>query len=789
MRKYNFSLRTSLVLTVLAMGLLGMVLAVITGEVYRELAFQNQSRSFANLVDLKTQDLLEKTIKNTSELGLTVQSNTHFRRALSSKNLTDIQKTLNEQFHRFFVTMDILKLEKLYTFDTEFNLIGYSTEGSTRLNTGQIPCPTIINRVKTRIGASRLKTYSEMCLTNDMPYLGVIVPIGGIRLKGYLLVAIDPTRNLIETEKALGTPLTLSSIDGRTLYESENWPSKDAKNILLSNYVLHNKRNRPIYNFTFATDVANLHDQLATTRAIIIISASLITLLTVVFSLLLLQKTAINPLAKLTQQLRRVKEDRSYLGKEVAVSGNSEVIELAEDFNNMTGELNVLYKTLEAMAFTDSLTGLPNRAQFYDRLEQATQLSSRDNKPFMLMVLDLDRFKFVNDTLGHHIGDQLLQVIAARLQTVIGEDDAIARLGGDEFAAILSAPHNLEAPQDVAKNILHAMSEPVIIGNHRLNVGTSIGIAYCPQDGHDSNQLMQRADLAMYHAKKSHEGYTLYESHLDKHSLIQLNLESELKHAIENNQLELHYQPKINLSSHCTTGVECLVRWIHPTRGFMPPDEFIPLSEQTGLINPLTRWVLETALLQCARWHKAGKLISVAVNISARSLETTELLDIVSAALVKTGIAPHWLVLELTESAVMTNPDRAMDMLTKLHYTGVRISVDDFGTGYSSLAYLKKLPVSDIKIDKSFVMEMDSDGSDAVIVRSTIDLAHNMGLDVIAEGVENEEVWNMLVNLGCDHAQGYFMCKPCKADDINEWLEESDWGYKKMIKVISRNAE
>ena len=210
------------------------------------------------------------------------------------------------------------------------------------------------------------------------------------------------------------------------------------------------------------------------------------------------------------------------------------------------------------------------------------------------------------------------------------------------------------------------------------------------------------------------------------------------------------------------------------------------MAEHTGLIQPLTRWVIETALLQCAKWHKAGKLISVAVNISARSLENSDLLEAVSNGLDKTGVAPHWLVLELTESAVMSNPDRALEMLTKLKYTGVRISVDDFGTGYSSLGYLKKLPVSDIKIDKSFVLEMDKDGSDAVIVKSTIDLAHNMGLSVIAEGIENKKVWNMLVELGCDSAQGYFMCKPCKADDLDLWLDNSEWGYKKFVTVLEK---
>jgi EAL domain-containing protein (putative c-di-GMP-specific phosphodiesterase class I) len=295
---------------------------------------------------------------------------------------------------------------------------------------------------------------------------------------------------------------------------------------------------------------------------------------------------------------------------------------------------------------------------------------------------------------------------------------------------------------------------------------------------------MQRADMAMYHAKNNRQGYTFYESNLDQHSLIQLNLETDLYDAIHKDQLELYFQPKIDLRTNRTIGVEALVRWNHPKRGFLPPDEFIPMAEQTGLIQPLTRWILEAALRQCAQWHEEGLLINVAVNLSARSLEDTQILEMVSSALTKSGVAPHWLALELTESAVMANPDRAMEMLTKLHYRGVRISVDDFGTGYSSLAYLKKLPVSDIKIDKSFVMDMHKDGSDEVIVHSTIDLAHNMGLSVIAEGVENKTVCDRLLALGCDIAQGYYMCKPLPAKELNRWLRQSQWGARRRVKAV-----
>ncbi|WP_455203752.1 bifunctional diguanylate cyclase/phosphodiesterase [Kaarinaea lacus] len=783
--KFRSSMRSTLGLTIIIMGVLGMALAVATGEIYRKLAVENQRDAFENLVHLKVNDILGDTITKTSELGQSIQSDKNFRNVLRQKNADSINEQLNQQFHRYFVTLSVIKLEKILAFDTQFNLVGYSTEGSKDIGPHNMPCPNIIDAAKKRQGADRLKIISETCLTKGEPYITVIVPIGGVWLKGYLLVATNPTLNLTAAEKALGMPLTLSIPPNKVVYKSPSWPEDTAlKKIIISRYTLNSPNSGHTYTFSFAFDVESFYQKLEKTRAIILTAAGFATLITVLLSLLILQKTTLNPLGTLTRQLRRVRQDKTHLGERVKVKGNIEISELAEDFNAMTGELHVLYQTLESMAFTDSLTNLPNRALFYDRLEQSTLVAKRQETPFLLFMLDLDRFKYVNDTLGHHIGDQLLQEIANRLQESVRKSDTVARLGGDEFAAILPGVDSVETAELIAKKVIKLVGEPAIIDNHNLTVGASIGIVRCPHDGTDNHQLMQRTDMAMYHAKNNHHGYTFYESNLDRHSLIQLNLEADLHEAIDKDQLQLYYQPKIDLKNQCTVGVEALVRWNHPKRGFIPPDEFIPMAEQTGLIQSLTRWVLSTALKQCAKWQQKNILINVAVNLSARSLENTEILDIVDTALNQANVAPHWLSLELTESAVMANPDRAMEMLTKLHFKGVRISVDDFGTGYSSLAYLKKLPVSDIKIDKSFVLDMHKDSSDEVIVHSTIDLAHNMGLSVIAEGIENQDVWDMLVNLNCDIAQGYFMCKPLPADKLADWLWESRWGLKNKIKAV-----
>jgi len=775
------SIQTSLGLTVLVMGLVGIFLTIITGEIYRHQALENQRNALESLVKLKVDDILQDILTKTSQLGLSIQADRNFRNAYQDKNAENIQTQLNQQFHRLHVTLNVLKLEKFIAFDKNFNVVGHSSEGSRLFGPTTIPCPDIIDLALTRTGAERIKVISEFCLARNKPVVSVLVPIGGAWLQGYLLIVVDPTLNISVAEKQLAMPLKIVSPNNAVMFESPQWPRESDSTFVIAKNTLYDAQNSPLLELSFASDVASLHKKLETTRLLIIIAAAVATLLTGLLSLLLLQRSALKPLGILTKQLQLVRQDKTHLGERVSVTGNIEICALADDFNDMSGELHILYNTLENMAFTDSLTGLPNRALFYDRLEQATQLGLQGNAPFLLFMLDLDRFKYINDTLGHHIGDQLLQEVGMRLQNSIRTTDTIARLGGDEFAAILPTDDGDHAGITIAEKILKSLSSPVIIDKRNLTISASIGIVRCPIDGDDSNQLLQRADVAMYHAKNNRHGYTFYDNELDKHSILQFNLEADLYQAIENNNLELYYQPKVDLASGQTVAVEALLRWNHPERGFIPPDQFIPLAEHSGLIHPLTRWVINTALKQCAEWHDTGLKIGVATNLSARSLEDTQILDTVRTALRTTKVNPRSLSLELTESAVMADPNRAMEVMSSLCALGTHISVDDFGTGYSSLAYLKKLPVSELKIDKSFVIDMSQDSSDEVIVHSTIDLAHNMGLVVTAEGVENQEVWDKLCALGCDLAQGYYMCKPCSAANLSKWFFKSPWGLRASL--------
>jgi len=443
-----------------------------------------------------------------------------------------------------------------------------------------------------------------------------------------------------------------------------------------------------------------------------------------------------------------------------------------------TSELAAANEELEHQALHDSLTDLPNRVLLLDRLNQAILTNQRSDTKLALFMIDLDRFKEINDTLGHHYGDIILQQVANRMREVLHQSSTVARLGGDEFAILLPAIEGKKEPANIATAIIHAIDQPFVLEEQAFHVGASIGVALFPEHGTDTSTLMRHADIAMYVTKNNNGDYTFYDSSLDQHSRDRLALTTELRHAIDHDELRLHYQPKIDFKTGNVTEVEALVRWEHPRFGLMTPDHFISLSEHTGLIRPLTLWVIREALNTCHQWHAMGQKLKVAVNLSTHNLHDPQLTKHIQQACKECGVDTSYLVLEITESAVMSDPISAMKILGELSDMGINLSIDDFGTGYSSLSYLKQLPMDEIKIDKSFVMDMINDKDDYVIVRATIDLAHNMGRKVIAEGVESPEIWDTLDRMGCDMAQGNYISIPRSADDFALWLQDSQWSLQ-----------
>ena len=427
---------------------------------------------------------------------------------------------------------------------------------------------------------------------------------------------------------------------------------------------------------------------------------------------------------------------------------------------------------LEYQATHDPLTGLPNRARLHAELDEAFRGDDFGRPGLAFLLVDLDRFKEVNDTFGHHYGDLLLQSLGPRLRDALGGIGTVARLGGDEFGVVIRNAGEAEAVR-AAEAVLRLVAQPILVRGQALEVGASIGLALAPKHARDAAALLQCADTAMYAAKRSHAGYLIYTGGAAGCTPKRLTMVGELRRGIEQGQLTLHYQPKVDLRTGRACGAEALVRWAHPRDGLLAPSDFLGIAEQTGLIRPLTHWVLNTATLQCSAWHRMGVGLGVAVNLASESLQEPGLVDSVAGLLDCSGAPPGKITLEVTETAMMADPLMAMDVLGRLRGLGVRISIDDFGTGYSSLAYLKDLPIDEVKIDRSFVKNVSTDLQDACIVRSVVELGHNLGLRVVAEGAEDAEAVSVLESLGCDVVQGFYFARPLPPDRVTDWLKAS----------------
>ncbi len=522
--------------------------------------------------------------------------------------------------------------------------------------------------------------------------------------------------------------------------------------------------------------------------------------------------SALRPIVRLVEGYRRVSQGD--LDTVVNVSSDDELGRLALAFNKMvaklkastqekdtvlvqlqdlnanlesrveerTQELAIVNKELEHLALHDPLTNLPNRSLIQDRLQQCVFEAKRDKHSFSVIMMDLDRFKEVNDTLGHNFGDLLLMEVGQRLRQVIRETDTFGRLGGDEFAVILPGA-DIETGMLVANKLLTALEDSINIDGMELSISASLGIASFPEHGVNPSSLLKSADVAMYEAKQNKEGYCVYQFNNDPNTPRRLSLMGELRRAVAEDTLSLAFQPKIHLQSKKVIGAEVLLRWQHPDKGFIPPDEFIPLAEQTGLIKPLTEWVIRNAFESYARWCGSGLRVPLAINLSMYNLRDNHLPGFVNSMLAQHHVQSSDITFEITEGTIMHDPLQTMKILSAMEDMGICLSIDDFGTGYSSLSNLKKLPVHELKIDKAFVMDMASDNDDVAIVRTIIDLASNLRLSVVAEGVESEHAFELLKTMGCDSAQGYFISKPIFESEFLQFVAQRKFRLEPQLKI------
>ena len=510
-------MRSSLLFTIILMGLLTVGFTIFTGGVYLQQTLDNRQQIFTEVVELEVHNLWDSLKDETQALGLSVQSEKRFRQAFEQNSQVKIEEALNESFHRAYVTLNILNLKKIILYNKEMQKVYQSSEGE---QVDSNVCESIVEKAKLRTGAARLKTIHQVCSYKDGIRLVTLVPIGGLLIKGYLSVVVDPVINLSKAEQGLGIPVMIKNVKDDLLYVSENWPEQyDLKNIMLVHYGNRAGNETAVAHFYFANDVTELQDSLFKARMSLISFVVAVTLAVMMIALGLFRKTILTPLDKITGYLNKVRLDKKYLNTDLEINGGSkELVNLANEMNGMSRELGRLYHELEEMAFTDSLTGIPNRALLFDRLSQMTLIAGRDKTEaeFMLMMMDLNLFKSVNDSLGHHVGDKLLVAVAARLQKALRVSDTVARIGGDEFAMILYAVNDKGVATAVADKITALMSELFEIDGYELDVGMSIGIARFPDDGKNSEELLHKADVAMYHAKRSEQPYVFYEAEMEK---------------------------------------------------------------------------------------------------------------------------------------------------------------------------------------------------------------------------------------------------------------------------------
>ena len=765
MKRFHINLLTGLVLSIVLLGVISAAAILITTRIYRDLTFDFERQYLSRLLAIKSSDILLQLERNAFQLGLRIQASEDFRTAREANDEFVLSAELEHQFKQGLITANTVTAVGLYAFDLDFNLLGAALSDGADSEGGSVLCPDLVSKARIREGPRRLQPATEICLSGNRPYQAVIIPVGGLDPSGYLQVVSDPVPALYRLDEVLNMPVRIELPDDTRLYQSPGWGEIPTASTVVSDFVVHTNDSRPAIRIAAARNADALVDKLDQTDTRLIAVVIAIILVSVATALWFVKYSVFKPLQELSNRLRGGR-----LGSGAAVSEIPAALAPAAPASFQA--LGELYETLRDMAIRDPLTGTYNRALLEDRLKQAIAEHRRTPTITAVMLVDLVRFKYVNDLLGHHTGDVLLKQVVERMAGVLRESDTLGRLGGDEFAIILPDTDGAQASQ-VAQKIMHAMESEFEVENHTLSASVSIGIALMPQHGEEVDTLLRHADYAMYAAKKTQSDYTIYNPNItEEASVARMALDGVLNENIDRNDLFLVYQPVIDFHTGQVSYLEALVRWRQPDGRILLPETFIRVAEQSGLIRLLSEWIINTACRELVRLQQVSPGLRVGINLSMHNLHDYKLTGVIEKALERYRLEPACLLLEITETGVMLDPSQVIEILNQLSSMGLTLSIDDFGTGHSSLAYLKRLPVHTLKVDKSFVTDMDSDDDNASIVHATIDLAHNMGLTVTAEGVETRPVHDLLKGMGCDYYQGYYVGEPMESAVIIGWLNE-----------------
>jgi len=702
------------------------------------------------------------------------------------KRLVEYRKDINKQYPAMDISANEMEIQQ-DKINSGFEILKREIESESLTPTSEQLYPELI---KTHLNWIKAISQTRIYMTNRLASFSIeILKDQGKSLNDFhdiFMQSLKKLKKLYQNEDSFEAEEILNSIEKlsqkwlvnflimREISEHGEWRSDT---MIMKNRIFPVMKtitlDLNLLETTLRTEKQNIDHQLQKSDTFFYyLIFGLITLLFLFigFILISLDWMVFSPIRQISQALKSKAIDIS--SPEIGAAKTLEIANLLDAYQQMDQEVTERQKALEHQAMHDHLTGLPNRFALSQRLEYQLLSGDRENGQFILCFMDLDYFKEINDTLGHSAGDQLLIKVSNRIQSLIRKSDTLARLGGDEFALLLPKTDPDNAKQLVRK-IIESLEQPFIVDNESINVGLSIGMAVYPKDSQNAENLLQYADMAMYAAKRQRASFSFYDSNENIYSKERMLLTQDLVNAIEAEQLEAYYQPKIELKNQKIVACEALLRWNHPTLGFISPEKVIDAAERIGVIHKLTLQILNKAISECAQWHKQGYKISVAVNLSVTDLANEELSFEIKNLLDQNKLEYRYLILEITESVMMENLNLSLIQLNQLNQLGIKISIDDFGTGFSSLAYLKRLPVNELKIDKSFIQEINQDQNDLAIVHSTIDLGHNLGLTVTAEGVENEQTIEILNELNCDLVQGYFISRPVDSDSFRIFLRES----------------
>jgi diguanylate cyclase (GGDEF)-like protein len=763
----QLNLLSGLIIAIILLGVISAATVFVNARTYRDLAFDFQRQYMTQMVAAESANILAEEDRSARSIGQSIQKRNDFRQAFNTGDAAAISAVLEAQYRQEPTSAGFVDVIAVYVFDSESGLLGQASRLEPAAAGGEaLLCHNLITKARVRAASMSEKPLYELCLFEGLPYLASLLPIGEPAPDGYLQVVTDPVPKLLRIGHRLKMPVQIRRNDGAVIHTASAWVDQHTDHEVMSEYVLTANNSRPALNILAQRNADSLVMQIEKTNNRLLFVVVLIILATVALALLMVKFSVLNPLRDISYQFR-VSRKRDASATDAAPEAAVPVSFHA---------LGQLYETLHDMAIRDPLTGTYNRALLEDRLKQVIAEHRRTPGKAAVLLIDLVRFKYVNDLLGHHAGDLLLKEVVVRIGHVLRESDTLARLGGDEFVIILPDTDAEQATQ-VAEKIIQSMVPEFEVEQNRLSTSVSVGIALMPEHGDDVETLLRNADYAMYSTKNDRRGYAIYDpATRDDINVDRMQLDGMLNEDISRNDLFLVYQPVIEFGSHRVSYLEALVRWRQPDGRVLMPGDFVPVAERSGLIRQLSEWIIDNVCRELALLQQDNPGMRAGINLSMHNLHDLNLKKQIEDALSRHRLLPESLLLEITETGMMLDPDQVIETLGELAEMGLSLSIDDFGTGHSSLVYLKRLPVHTLKVDKSFVVDMDSDEDNFSIVRATIDLAHSLGLTVTAEGVETVAVYAQLRGMGCDYYQGYYVGRPKDREAIDKWLQENSRG-------------